>query len=70
MEPFDDKVKVTSQEQRILELMATGKTCAQMSEDMSLTLQTIKWYRMRLREKFHAATSSELIHKAGAQGLL
>lgn len=70
MEPFDDEVKVTSQEQRILELMAAGKTCAQMSEDMGLTLQTIKWYRMRLRDKFHATTSSELIHNAGDQGLL
>lgn len=30
--------------------------------DLGLTLQTIKWYRMRLREKFNAATSSELIH--------
>ena len=70
MEPFDDEVKVTSQEQRILEFMAAGKTCNQMAEDMCLTVQTIKWYRMRLRAKFHAATSSELIHKAGAHGLL
>ena len=70
MEPFDDEVKVTSQEQRILELMAAGKTCNQMAEDMCLTVQTIKWYWMRLRAKFHAATSSELIHKAGAHGLL
>ena len=70
MEPFDDEVKVTSQEQRILELMAAGKTRNQMAEDLCLTAQTIKWYRMRLRAKFHAATSSELIHKAGAHGLL
>ena len=54
MEPFDDEVKVTSQEQRILELMAAGKTCNQMAEDMGLTVQTIKWYRMRLCAKFQA----------------
>ncbi len=70
MEPSADEVKVTSQEKKVLELMAAGKTCNQMAEDMGLTVQTIKWYRMRLREKFNAATSSELIHKAGAHGLL
>ncbi len=70
MEPSADEVKVTSQEKKVLALMAAGKTCDQMAKEMGLTLQTIKWYRMRLREKFNAATSSELIHKAGAQGLL
>ncbi|MBO7385885.1 MAG: hypothetical protein J6U63_06065 [Clostridia bacterium] len=54
----------------MLKLMAAGLTCDQMAEAMGLKVQTIKWYRMRLREKFQAATSLELIHKAGAQGLL
>lgn len=70
MEHTTEAVSVTDQEKRVLALMAAGLTCDQMAEAMGLKVQTIKWYRMRLREKFHAATSLELIHKAGAQGLL
>jgi len=70
MEQNADIVSLTGQEKQVLALMAAGMTCKQMAEAMSLTVQTIKWYRMRLRAKFNAATSSELIHKAGQQGLL
>lgn len=70
MERNTDIVSLTAQEKKVLALMAAGMTCSQMAEAMALTVQTIKWYRMRLRYKFHAATSSELIHKAGMQGLL
>ena len=50
--------------------MAAGKLCVEIAEELNLKEQTIKWYRMRLREKFDATTSSELIHKATEQGLL
>lgn len=50
--------------------MAAGKLCAEIAEELGLKLQTIKWYRKRLREKFDATTSSEMIHKATEQGLL
>ena len=70
MEASPDVVTVTDQEKKVLALMAAGMTCDQMADAMGLSVQTIKWYRMRLRAKFHASTSVELIHKAGAQGLL
>lgn len=70
MDAAENEVKLTEQEKKILALMAEGKLCTEIAEELSLTVQTIKWYRMRLRTKFHAATSSELIHKAGIQGLL
>lgn len=63
-------MKLTPHEQKVLELMAAGKLCVEIAEELNLKEQTIKWYRMRLREKFDATTSSELIHKATEQGLL
>lgn len=65
-----DTVTLTGQEKRILTLMAEGRLCKEIAAEMNLTEQTIKWYRMRLRAKFNASTSSELIHKANALGLL
>ena len=64
------EIKLTPHEKQVLELMAAGKLCTEIAEELGLKLQTIKWYRMRLREKFVATTSSELIHKATEQGLL
>lgn len=36
----------------------------------TLFCKTIKWYRMRLRVKFKASTSSAVIRQAMKQGLL
>ncbi len=50
--------------------MAEGKLCSEIAEELCLTEQTIKWYRMRLRVKFKASTSSAVIRQAMKQGLL
>ncbi len=65
-----DPVELTDQEKKVLRLMASGMTCDQMAEDMNLKVQTIKWYRMRLRVKFKASTTAELMHKVTGLGLL
>ena len=70
MDASENEVKLTVQEQKVLALMAEGKLCSEMAEELGLTEQTIKWYRMRLRTKFKASTSSAVIRQAMKQGLL
>ena len=41
-----------------------------MAEELSLSEQTIKWYRMRLRSKLNASTSGAVIRRAMELGLL
>ena len=66
----ENEVKLTVQEQRVLALMAEGKLSTEIAEELALTVQTIKWYRMRLRAKLNASTSSAVIRKAMELGLL
>ena len=70
MDASENEVKLTVQEQKVLALMAEGKLCSEMAEELGLTEQTIKWYRMRLRAKFKASTSSAVIRQTMKQGLL
>ena len=70
MDASENEVKLTVQEQKVLALMAEGKLCSEMAEELGLTEQTIKWYRMRLRAKFNASTSSAVIRQAMKLGLL
>lgn len=70
MDASENEVKLTLQEKRVLALMAEGKLCSEMAEELGLTVQTIKWYRMRLRDKLNASTSSAVIRRAMELGLL
>ena len=70
MAASENEIKLTAQEQKVLALMAEGKLCSEIAEELCLTEQTIKWYRMRLRAKFKASTSSAVIRQAMKQGLL
>lgn len=66
----ENEIKLTDQEKKVLALMAEGKLCTEMAEELSLTVQTIKWYRMRLRAKLNASTPSAVIRRAIELGLL
>lgn len=70
MDAPENEVKLTDQEQKVLALMAEGKLSTEIAEELGLTVQTIKWYRMRLRSKLNASTSSAVIRKAMEFGLL
>ncbi len=70
MDAPENEVKLTDQEQIVLALMAEGKLSTEIAEKLGLTVQTIKWYRMRLRSKLKASTSSAVIRKAMELGLL
>lgn len=68
MEPA--KIRLSAKEQHILKLISEGRTSPQIAEELCLSLPTIKWYRKRIRAKFDASTTVEVIRKALEQGIL
>ena len=70
MDTAQNDITLTDQEKRILSLVTEGKRYKDIAAALDLSEQTIKWYGMRLRAKFNASTSSELIHKVTEKGLL
>lgn len=62
--------RLTAKEQRILQMIANGHTSPQIAEEMCLSLPTIKWYRKRIKAKFEADTTVEVVRKALEQGLI
>lgn len=63
-------VKITGREKEILDLLSKGYTAGQIADALSLSPETIKWYRKRLLVKFDVANTAELIFRAGEEGLL
>ncbi len=55
------KWTLSKREQEILGLVARGFTSPQIAEELSLSPETIKWYRKRLLSRFDADTSAEMI---------
>ena len=62
--PLNDK------EVRILQLLAEGKTGPEVADLMCLSENTIKWYRKRLRARFDASTTAQMVRKAVEEGIL
>ena len=58
------KRTITERELEILRLVARGYTSPQIAETLSLSTETIKWYRKRLLSKFEAENSAEMIKLA------
>ena len=67
---FDNKIVLTDKEERVLRLLAAGKKSTEIAEELHLSLPAIKWYRQRLKSKFDAATTGEMLMKAVAQKFL
>ena len=63
-------IRLTAKEQRILQMIANGHTSPQIAEEMCLSLPTIKWYRKRIKVKFEADTTVEVVRKALELGLI
>ena len=62
--------ELTSRDKEILDLLAKGYTATQIAEALSLSPETIRWYRKRLLEKFDVANTPELIFQAREQGVI
>ena len=66
----DEMISLTGREKFILEQVAEGKTSPQIAAALSLSPETIKWYRKQMLVKFSAATSAEMVRKAVEQHIL
>lgn len=62
--------ELSSREREILDLLAKGYTTQQIAEALSLSAETIKWYRRKLLDKFDVANVAELISSAKESGLV
>ena len=55
------KLTITDREKDILRLIAKGLTSPQIAELLSLSTETIKWYRKRLLSKMDAENTAAMI---------
>lgn len=64
------RIVLSAKEEQVLKLMAAGKKSSEIADTMHLSLPSIKWYRQRLKIKFDAATTGELLVKAMARNMI
>ncbi len=69
-ESVNNDITLSAKEEIVLKTLAAGKKSTEIAEDMHLSLPAIKWYRQRLKAKFDAATTGELLMKAVAMKIL
>lgn len=65
-DPFD----LTSREREVLELLSTGRTNPQISQDLHISENTVKTHVRNIMEKLNAATRTEAVRIAALKGLL
>ena len=63
-------ILLSDKEERILKMMAAGMKSTEIADALQLSLPAIKWYRKRLKTKFSAATTGELLVKAVTKKIL
>jgi len=63
-------IELTDREAEILPLLAEGLSSKEIADRICLTDQTVRWYRMRLLEKFDVRNTAGVIYKAKELGLL
>ena len=61
---------LSDREKEILDLLSKGYTTPQIAEGLSLSPETIKWYRKKLLVKFDVANVAELVLQARDAGIL
>ena len=67
MQMKNTKIK---KEVQILQMIAEGKTSPQIAQAMCLSLNTIKWYRKKLKAKFETNGTIQMIRKAIDMGCI
>lgn len=65
-----DAPVLSAREKEILDLLSKGYTAPQIAEALSLSGETIRWYRKKLLEKFDVANTPELIARAKEAGVI
>ena len=66
----DTKLKLTDRDLEILRLLGQGCTSAQIAEMLSLSPETIKWYRKRLLTKLDADNTAEMMRIVSEKNLI
>ncbi len=61
---------LSAHEMEILDLIAKGYTAPQIAEALSLSTETIRWYRKKLIEKFDVSNTASLVYAAKEYGLI
>jgi two-component system, NarL family, invasion response regulator UvrY len=61
---------LSDREFQVLQMIASGKTLAEISENLSLAVTTVSTYRARILEKLNLHSNAELIHYAITNNLL
>jgi len=62
--------KLSDREFQVMQLMASGKTLAEIAEELSLSAKTVSTYRSRLLEKMNLKTNVEIVRYAIENGLV
>ena len=68
--PQKEEVKLSAREKEILDLLSKGYTTPQIAEALSLSNETIRWYRKKLIAKLDVSNTAELISIAKEMGLV
>ncbi|MBE7472828.1 MAG: hypothetical protein DPW09_40310 [Anaerolineae bacterium] len=55
---------LSDREFQVMQLMASGKTLAEIAEELSLSAKTVSTYRTRLMEKLDLKSNAELMRYA------
>jgi two-component system invasion response regulator UvrY len=61
---------LSDREFQVMQMMASGKTLAEIADELSLSAKTVSTYRTRLLEKMNLKTNAEIIRYAIENGLL
>ena len=62
--------KLNDREVAILRLLAEGYTSVRIAAELSLSTETIRWYRKKLLLKFDADNAVVLVRKATDSGII
>lgn len=66
----ESPIKLNDREIAILKMLADGKDSKFMADELSLSLETVYWYRKRLLAKFDAKTMTEVLSEAIRRGVV
>ena len=67
---METKVSLKEKEVQILQMIAEGKTSPQIAQAMCLSLNTIKWYRNKLKANFETNCTIQMVRKAIDMGCI
>lgn len=62
--------EITARERDILRLLSQGFTSQLVAQKLSLSPETIKWYRKRLLTKFNAENTAQMVRQALESGII